>query len=362
MRTSSCHLPFERGWSRRLLLVLSLTTAVICLPANGVASALQEPATAAQEPATPDAPAQEGKAADKADRPPLYDEAADAAAQIDAALAKAKRENRRVLIQWGANWCGWCHLLHNCFSTDGEVARKLQYEYDLVLVDVGRADRNLELAEKYQADFAKQGLPFLTVLDGDGKVVANQETESLESKEEGVKAHDPAAVLEFLTKHQSTAMSADEVLAEGTAAAKQSGRLVFLHFGAPWCGWCHRLEDWMQRSENSSILEKYFVDIKIDTDRMTGGAELLQKFRGDADGGIPWFVFVDPESGKAVATSDGPKGNLGFPWTDEEIAGFGRMLESLGERCTADDRQKLLDSLTENRKQTEARANAARSR
>ena len=39
---------------------------------------------------------------------PLYDESADAKQQIAAALAKAKRENRRVLIQWGGNWCSWC--------------------------------------------------------------------------------------------------------------------------------------------------------------------------------------------------------------------------------------------------------------
>jgi thiol:disulfide interchange protein len=215
----------------------------------------------------------ETKAKAKPTRPPIYDDTADAEAQIGAALAKAKRENRRVLIQWGANWCGWCHLLHDCFTTDPTVRRKMMYEYDLVLVDIGRTDKNLELAEKYQAGFKKQGLPFLTVLDGDGNVIANQETEALESKEEDVHAHDPETVLEFLTSHEAKPMVASEVFESGIEQARESERLVFLHFGAPWCGWCHRLEDWMARDEVKEIMDSVFVDLKIDTDRMDGGDE-----------------------------------------------------------------------------------------
>ena len=35
---------------------------------------------------------------------PIFDEQADAKRDIAAALARAKQENRRVLIEWGANW------------------------------------------------------------------------------------------------------------------------------------------------------------------------------------------------------------------------------------------------------------------
>ncbi len=62
----------------------------------------------------------------KTQRAPIYDESADARRQIAEALARAKRENRRVLVQWGANWCGWCHLLHDAFEKSPEIKRKLQ--------------------------------------------------------------------------------------------------------------------------------------------------------------------------------------------------------------------------------------------
>src|SRR5262245_66010595 len=51
----------------------------------------------------------------------VYDEAADAHAEVQKAVRAAKRENRRVLIQWGANWCNWCVLLANKMRTDEEL-------------------------------------------------------------------------------------------------------------------------------------------------------------------------------------------------------------------------------------------------
>jgi|GEM_PF-816784 len=300
----------------------------------------------------------EGKEAPK--REPVYDESANATEQIAAAVAKAKKENRRVLVQWGANWCGWCHSLHGTLKKDPEIRRKMMYEYDLVLVDVGHGDKNLELAEKYGAKFAEEGLPYITVLDADGEVVVNQETASLEKKEEGVSEHEAKAILEFLTKHEATAPAAEQVLYAGVAQAKAEKKLVFLHFGAPWCGWCHRLEDWMAVSENGDLLNKAFVDVKIDTDRMKGGDEILKGLSEGKNGGIPWIVIINPETGERVVNSNGPDGNVGFPFTDEEIGWFGKMLESADGLLSEADRQALVDSLKANRQRVEAEQARAR--
>jgi len=163
---------------------------------------------------------------------PVYDESADAAADIEAALAVAAKENTRVLVQWGANWCGWCIKLHGLFGDDRTIARKLDYEYEVVYVDIGRFDKNLDLVEKFGIEL--KGVPFLTVLDSDGDVVVNQETGSLEVPiEEGAK-HDPAKVLEFLTTHEAEYLAAEDLLTDALAEAGRTHKRVFLTFGAPW--------------------------------------------------------------------------------------------------------------------------------
>lgn len=287
------------------------------------------------------------KAVQKQDAKPkvIYDEQADAREQIAAALKHAKKENRRVLIQWGANWCSWCHLLHDTFKKDRDVRRKLLYEYDLVLIDVARFDKNVELAANYEADFKKHGLPYLTVLDADGNAIANQETGSLEAKGEGAKGHDPKAVLDFLTEHQAPYLDAESILATGVKTATEEDKRVFLHFGAPWCGWCRRLEDWMSEETVAAILSKHFVDVKIDIDRTLRGGEMKDRMTKRESAGIPWYAFLDAE-GKIVVDSTLPDNdNIGYPYTNEEISTFMKVLQKAARTLSDDDIQQLVKSL-----------------
>ena len=73
------------------------------------------------------------------------------------------------------------------------------------------------------------------------------------------------------------------------------------------------------------VLAKEFVSLKIEADRMVGGKEILKRYQAN-EGGIPWFVFLEGD-GTALVTSDGPKGNVGFPAAPHEIAHFRTMLE-----------------------------------
>jgi len=279
----------------------------------------------------------------------VYDEQADARQQVTAALARAKKENRRVLIQWGANWCGWCKWLAGTMKSDGGLRRKLQYEYDVVHVDVGRFNKHMDLAKDLGAEF--KSIPFLTILDAEGKALVQQNTEPFETKVDGKSGHDAKKLVEFLTRHEAKPWHAEEVLAQGLQRAKEEGKLVFLHFGAPWCIWCHRLEDWMARPEIAQVLGTAFIDVKIDQDRMTQGKELLATVATKASaktGGIPWFTFLDAE-GAVRAHSTGPKGNVGFPSQPEEVEYFGTMLRSAKTALDDTEIAQLVQSLHDNR-------------
>lgn len=285
----------------------------------------------------------------------LYPQADDAQARIDAALARAKADNTRVMIQWGDDWCGWCVKLHDLCGKDRAISRKLLYDYEVVLVPVGQFDRNLDIAASYEADFKSNGVPFLTVLDADGTVITNQETGSLEK--DG--AHDPAKVMTFLTAHQATPRDAATSLKQALESSKTSGRPVMLHFGAPWCGWCHRLEAWMTEPPVKAILARHLVDCKIDTDRDTGGKAIFEAYTKGESTGIPWFVFLAGD-GRTLATSDGPDGNVGFPSTDGEIGAFTTALKKADPTFTDAEIETLSKSLVANRTAREAKAKAAR--
>ena len=141
--------------------------------------------------AAPATPA--GAAAVKPPAAPVYDEAADAKADVAAAVAKARKDKKRVLVTLGGNWCGWCRALDRTFTQDEKVAAAIARSYVPVKVDVGRMNRNLDLTASWGAD-VKKGVPLLVVLDGKGKAVKVQDTESLEAG----KGHDPEKILAFL--------------------------------------------------------------------------------------------------------------------------------------------------------------------
>lgn len=297
----------------------------------------------AQEP-TPPTPVAT-KPAPKPTEPPVYDEAADARKEVAAALLRAKKENRRVLIQWGANWCGWCRWLAGTMRTNAEVSKKLSYEYDVVHVDVGRFDKHMDLAKELGAEF--KAIPFLTILGSDGKAVVQQNTEPFETKVDGKNGHDPKKLLAFLTEHQAPYLDAAALRQAAIAKAKADDKMVFLHFGAPWCGWCHRLEDWMARPEIAAVLGREFLDLKIDTERTVGGEAMMQQeleAAGLGGQGIPWFVFLDGD-GKVVAHSTGPKGNVGFPYQPYEVEHFGAMLNKAKRHLSDADIATLVQSL-----------------
>ncbi len=118
----------------------------------------------------------------------IYSDTADAKQEIHQAILKALAEHRRVILDFGGNWCPDCHLLDIYFHDPGNAAL-LAANYILVDVNVGQYDKNLDLARKYGIPLNK-GVPALAVLEGgSGRVVyaqRNGEFESMRKLDSGV--------------------------------------------------------------------------------------------------------------------------------------------------------------------------------
>ena len=92
---------------------------------------------------------------------PVYDESADAQAQVSQALAKAKADNKQLMIVFGANWCGDCKMLDGEFKKPAMKAL-LDANYVVVKVDVNRFNKNLDVVKPY-GDVIKKGIPSIVI-------------------------------------------------------------------------------------------------------------------------------------------------------------------------------------------------------
>lgn len=93
-----------------------------------------------------------------------YDEKADANAAVDRALARAKAAGKLVLIDLGGNWCGDCRILAATMELP-EMRAFLNRHFEVVSVDVGRFDRNLQVPARYGITTRLEGVPALLVVD-----------------------------------------------------------------------------------------------------------------------------------------------------------------------------------------------------
>jgi len=168
--------------------------------------------------------------------PPLYNEKADAKAAIEAAVRAAATDGIHVLINWGANDDAGSKKFAEARKAPEVIQATPSFfsdEYKLVNVDVGRLDKNLDLARTYGVKLSAGALPALTILDATGKVIANTTAAALrpEGDSDGIAAPKLAA---FLKQHQAPAPDAVAPFEAALKQAKTEGKTVFVWFSAPW--------------------------------------------------------------------------------------------------------------------------------
>src|ERR1700758_5149713 len=121
----------------------------------------------------------------------LYSDTADPTADINAALARARAEHKRVLLDFGGNWCSDCQLL-DIYYHQSPNAELLDKNYILVHVNIGHMDKNVDVAKKYNVPITK-GVPALAVLDAHGKLLYAE-------KEKEFEHPTPEAITAFLNR------------------------------------------------------------------------------------------------------------------------------------------------------------------
>ncbi len=110
-------------------------------------------------------------------RAPLFDPTADPTADLEAAVQEAMTSGRRIILDVGGNWCGWCFLLHDYFEAHEDLKAFRDDNFVWVLVNFGSENRNEAFLSQYPDIHA---YPHLFVLERDGTFLHSQDTGVLE--------------------------------------------------------------------------------------------------------------------------------------------------------------------------------------
>ncbi len=109
----------------------------------------------------------------------IYPDSSQAKADIAAAIKTAAATHRRVLLDFGGNWCGDCQVLDYYFH-DANNLPILNADFVLVHVNIGHMDENVDIARKYDVPL-ERGVPALAVLSETGRLLYSQKKGEFEA-------------------------------------------------------------------------------------------------------------------------------------------------------------------------------------
>lgn len=297
--------------NRPAFVIALLAATVVSTPA-ALAQRFSDPATPEAPAAKPDAkPADEGENRRVGDgmgfKLPLslYDEKADGAKDIGRARERARKDNRRVLVMWGENRCEFCAYLNQLLTTDPRIRQLVETEYEWVKVDIGKFDKNIDLANSFQTPIDKQGFgaPALTVIEP-----ASNQTIGVAGGNEMVHkpmqppnlVFDPDFVYNLLDKNKPQPKVANMLMLEAQQKSKRDSKRVLAYFNVYGSDACKIFDKAVNTPEAAAALEKAYVIRKIDVERNIAGYDMLRRLKGNPLATPPWMTVLDSE-GKPVA-------------------------------------------------------------
>ena len=124
----------------------------------------------------------------------LYDEDAKPMTLIAAGLKQAEAQHKRVILDFGGDWCGDCQVL-DIYMHDPANEAILNKNFVVVHIFIGHMDKNVAVAESYGVPLSK-GVPALAILSANGTTLYSQKGGEFED----MRHLDVASLTDFLNK------------------------------------------------------------------------------------------------------------------------------------------------------------------
>ena len=125
--------------------------------------------------------------------PAGYDPSRDPAVDLKTAVAQAQKENKRILLEVGGEWCVYCRILNKTIHDNETLTRRLHDSFVVVKVNFSDEVKN----EAFLSQYPKiPSYPHLFVLDKDGKLLLSQTPDDFMKNDKYV----PDLLLAFVAK------------------------------------------------------------------------------------------------------------------------------------------------------------------
>lgn len=227
------------------------------------------------------------------------------------ALAKAKKENKKLMVDCYTLWCGPCrHMAKNVFP-DENLGKYMNANFVCIQLDMEHGE-----GPELNKTFNVEAYPTFIFFDAEGKEMNRFEGMCMQNEfqkrcERILKGEAPIVKEDSETakKEQSQVAKKDTIIDEGKgvnfikgsemcladvlAQAKRENKRVLVDFWATWCHACMQMNKTTFRDTRIGNLMNYtFVNYAVDVDNDPDGKSLVEKFNIKA---FPTYLILNPD-------------------------------------------------------------------
>lgn len=227
------------------------------------------------------------------------------------ALAKAKKENKKLMVDCYTLWCGPCrHMAKNVFP-DENLGKYMNANFVCIQLDMEHGE-----GPELNKTFNVEAYPTFIFFDAEGKEMNRFEGMCMQNEfqkrcERILKGEAPIVKEDSETakKVQSQVAKKDTIIDEGKgvnfikgsevcladvlAQAKRENKRVLVDFWATWCHACMQMNKTTFRDTRIGNLMNYtFVNYAVDVDNDPDSKSLVEKFNIKA---FPTYLILNPD-------------------------------------------------------------------
>ena len=114
---------------------------------------------------------------------------------LQKAVAEARKENKRIVLDIGGEWCGWCHEMDAFIARNKDLNELREKNFVWLKINFSEENKNAAFLAKYPQI---KGYPHLYVLETDGTFIRSKDTSELE---DGVKSYNLQKFTDFLNEY-----------------------------------------------------------------------------------------------------------------------------------------------------------------